>query len=163
MSEKALYPSSSLTQTPTTSVAAKCVSDPDLEAKVRKTVERISENVHICANEPSLAFYRLAEHVRKALPPTVESQRQVVKLQQHLHGAYLDAEYGLETVQGMEKASSRLSNVQELLKNAIFLQQQIKYEQSRSWALSPSSSGPVVGRKTPVRRGSTSRQLQGFS
>ena len=54
----ALYPSSSLTQTPTTSVAAKCVSDPDLEAKVRKTVERISENVHICANEPSLAFYR---------------------------------------------------------------------------------------------------------
>ena len=39
---------------------------------------------------------RLAEHVRKALPPTVESQRQVVKLQQHLHGAYLDAEYGLE-------------------------------------------------------------------
>ena len=35
------------------------------------------------------------------------------------------------TVQGMDKASSRLSNVQELLKNAIFLQQQIKYEQSR--------------------------------
>jgi hypothetical protein len=34
--------------------------------------------------------------VRKALPPTVESQRQVVKLQQHLHAAYLDAEYGLE-------------------------------------------------------------------
>ena len=26
--------------------------------QVRKTVERISENVHICANEPSLAFYR---------------------------------------------------------------------------------------------------------
>ena len=43
-----------------------------------------------------ISLFRLAEHVRKALPPTVESQRQVVKLQQHLQGAYLDAELGLE-------------------------------------------------------------------
>ena len=64
--------------------------------KVQKACERISENVHICANEPSLAFYRLAEHVRKALPPTVESRVQVKRLHQQLLGVYYDAEYGLE-------------------------------------------------------------------
>ena len=31
----------------------------------------------------------------------------------------------------MDKAAPHLNNIQELLKNAIFLQQQLKYEQSR--------------------------------
>lgn len=63
-------------------------SDPDLDAKVKKSKipfptfqsrpgdfqiiflsflasEKISENMHIVANDPSLAFYRIQEHVRK--------------------------------------------------------------------------------------------------
>jgi len=106
--------------------------DRDLEEKVRKTCERISENVHICANEPSLALYRLTEHVRKALPPTVESRTQIQRLHQQLQGIYYDAEYGLDTVKSMERASPHLKNVQQLLKNSLFLKQQIKYEQQRS-------------------------------
>ena len=35
------------------------------------------------------------------------------------------------TVKAMDKAAPHLNNVQELLKNAIFLQQQLKYEQGR--------------------------------
>ena len=35
------------------------VIDPDLELKVRRACERISENVHICANEPSLGTIRI--------------------------------------------------------------------------------------------------------
>ena len=35
------------------------------------------------------------------------------------------------TVKSMERAAPHLNNIQELLKNAIFLQQQLKYEQSR--------------------------------
>ena len=107
------------------------VVDSDLEVKVKKSCERVSENLHICANEPSLAFYRLAEHVRKALPPTVESRSDVVRLHRDLQGAYFDAQYGLDAVKGMERAAPALGNAQELLKNAIFLQQQIKYEQQR--------------------------------
>lgn len=106
--------------------------DRDLEEKVRKACERISENVHICANEPSLALYRLAEHVRKALPPTVESRSQIQRLHQQLQGVYYDTEYGLESVKSMERSSPHFKNVGDLLKNALFYQQQIKHEQSKS-------------------------------
>lgn len=124
MSEKAYYNKSILS-------SAVSRTDSELENKVKKTSERICENLHIIANEPSLAFYRIAEHVRKALPPTVESRAEVKRLNQQLTGAFYDAEYGLETVKGMDRAAPHLNNVQELLKNAIFLQQQIKYEQGR--------------------------------
>jgi len=125
MSETALYNKSKVSVVPSSR------TDSELEQRVKKTSERICENLHIVANEPSLAFYRIAEHVRKALPPTVESRAEVEKLNQQLEGAYYDAEYGLQTVKNMEKASPHLNNIQELLKNAIFLQQQIRYEQSR--------------------------------
>ncbi|XP_015511120.1 BLOC-1-related complex subunit 8 homolog isoform X2 [Neodiprion pinetum] len=67
--------------------------DQELETKVKKATERISENMHIVANEPSLAFYRLQEHVRKALPPMVERRVEVLVLQQQLQGRCYDAEY----------------------------------------------------------------------
>ena len=72
------------------------VVDRDLELKVRRACERISENVHICANEPSLAFFRLSEHVRKALPPTVDSRQQVQHIQRQLGAAYEDADLALQ-------------------------------------------------------------------
>lgn len=58
--------------------------------------ERISENMHIVANEPSLALYRLQEHVRKALPPMVERRVEVTKLQHELQGRCYDVEYALK-------------------------------------------------------------------
>lgn len=57
--------------------------------------ERISENMHIVANEPSLAFYRVQEHVRKALPPMVSKRVEVKRLNQELQGKCYDLEYAL--------------------------------------------------------------------
>jgi len=108
------------------------VVDPDLEIEVRRACERISENVHICANEPSLAFFRLSEHVRKALPPTVESRQQVQTIQRQLGAAYEDADVALQEVQSMEHAAPMLNSTMEMLKEAIKLQQQVKQEQSKS-------------------------------
>ncbi|CAB4068795.1 MEF2BNB [Lepeophtheirus salmonis] len=106
-------------------------TDQELETRVKKVGERISENLHICANEPSLALYRLAEHVKKTLPPTVESRKRVRILRSELQGAYFDADYSLQVIHSMDKASSYLTQTQELLKNSIFLVQQIKYERTR--------------------------------
>lgn len=58
-------------------------------------LERVSENIHISANEPSLAVYRLQEHVRRALPPTVSRRQHVTALHSQLQGACYDVEYAL--------------------------------------------------------------------
>ncbi|XP_058809327.1 BLOC-1-related complex subunit 8 homolog [Phymastichus coffea] len=105
--------------------------DQELETKVKKATERISENMHIVANEPSLAFYRLQEHVRKALPPMVEKRVEVFALRQQLQGHTYDVEYALSAIRGMEGATKSFNNTLELLKNAIFYKQQIKYEEQR--------------------------------
>jgi len=114
------------------------VVDPDLEIKVRRACERISENVHICANEPSLAFFRLSEHVRKALPPTVESRQQVQTIQRQLGAAYEDADVALQEVQSMEQATPMLNSTMDMLREAIKLQQQVKQEQSKRPKKEPS-------------------------
>jgi len=87
--------------------------------------------MHIVANEPSLAFYRLQEHVRKALPPMVEKRVEVTKLHHELQGRCYDVEYAVGAVKSMEGAEENLANIHELLKNAVFLRQQIKYEEAR--------------------------------
>lgn len=51
--------------------------------------------MHIVANEPSLAFYRLQEHVRKALNPMVDRRVDVKKLNQELLGRCYDIEYAI--------------------------------------------------------------------
>jgi hypothetical protein len=86
---------------------------------------------HICANEPSLAFYRLAEHVRKALPPTVESRAEVRAVRADLERCHSEAEHGLDTVRSMDAAAPPLAAAIETLRNAILLQQQIKAEQQK--------------------------------
>jgi BLOC-1 related complex subunit 8 len=93
--------------------------------------EKISENLHIIANEPSLAFYRIQEHTRKVTPQIIERRTDVVRLQQDLQGKIYDLEYAISAVKCIEPADQSLRNVQELLKNAIFLKQQLKYEETR--------------------------------
>jgi hypothetical protein len=87
--------------------------------------------MHIVANEPSLAFYRLQEHVRKALPPMIEKRVEVLVLRQQLLGHCYDIEYAISAIKSMEGATKSFSNTLELLTNAIFYKQQIKYEEQR--------------------------------
>ncbi|CAB0019466.1 unnamed protein product [Nesidiocoris tenuis] len=105
--------------------------DHRLETKVKKATERISENIHIIANEPSLAFYRLQEHVRKALPPMVEKRVEVQKLHVDLQGRCYDVEYAVGAVKGFGKSEAIFERTQELLRNALFFKQQLRYRESR--------------------------------
>lgn len=107
------------------------INDPALNAKVKKTSEKISENVHILANEPSLALYRIQENVRKVVPVIIEKRANVEKLRTDLNGICFDIDYSLETLKSIESAEEPLKSIQESLKNAIFLRQQLRYEETR--------------------------------
>lgn len=62
-----------------------------------EAMERVSENMHVVANEPSLALYRLQEHVRKAMPFMVEKRGEFVHLQEHLQGRCYDIDYAVRS------------------------------------------------------------------
>lgn len=102
--------------------------------------------MHIVANEPSLAFYRIQENVRKVLPLIVERQAEVVQLQQDLQGKCYDLEYAISAVKGIESADKCFKHTQELLKNAIFLKQQLKYEETRRTKRDTSNNSSVYKR-----------------
>ncbi|XP_036365968.1 keratin, type I cytoskeletal 9 isoform X3 [Octopus sinensis] len=105
--------------------------EPELEHKARKVSERFSENLHIITNEPSLAFFRIQEHVRKSLPQLVEQKHEVQEIHQNVQGACFDAEYAKNAVNAMQNSNVHFQNIQDLLKNAMFMKQQIEYEESR--------------------------------
>lgn len=83
------------------------------------------------ANEPSLALYRIQENVRKVVPVIIEKRGEVDKLRNELSGICFDIDYSLETLKSIENAEEPLKNIQESLKNALFLRQQLKYEEAR--------------------------------
>ncbi|GAB1610994.1 BLOC-1-related complex subunit 8-like isoform X4 [Argonauta hians] len=105
--------------------------EPELEHKARKVSERFSENLHIITNEPSLAFFRIQEHVRKSLPQLVEQKHEVQEIHQNVQGACFDTEYAKNAVNAMQNSNVHFQNIQDLLKNAMFMKQQIEYEESR--------------------------------
>lgn len=110
-----------------TNLALNSRIDAELEQKVNRATRRICENLHIIANEPSLALYRISEHVRKALPPTVESRCEVKRLHAQLSGAHADAEYGLDNIKAMEESLPSFGKIECLLHKCIALQQQVNH------------------------------------
>lgn len=69
--------------------------------------------------------------MRKVVPVIIEKRSDVTKLKEELQGVCYDLEYSVEAVKSIDAADEPLKNIQELLKNAIFLKQQLKYEETR--------------------------------
>lgn len=119
--------------------------DLELEQRVKGTCGRISENVHIFANEPSLACYRLQEHVRKSLQPIVERRLQMAELRQELRGKCYDLDYAIAALRGFQQSRQHLANVQDLMRNAVFMKQQLAHREAR--AAATSSAAQSTGRR----------------
>lgn len=106
--------------------------DSELDYRARTTCCKISENFHILSNEPSLACYRLQEHVRKSLTPIVERRIQMNDARRDLRGKCYDLEYSISAVRSFQQSYQHLLNVQDLMKNAIFMKQQLAHRDSQN-------------------------------
>ncbi|CAG5135082.1 unnamed protein product, partial [Candidula unifasciata] len=93
--------------------------------------DRYSETVNIIANEPSVALYRIQEHIRRTLPRLIDQKHEVEDMKVRVQGACFDAEYASKTVKAMSSSSAHFQNIQELLKNAVFVKQQINYKDNK--------------------------------
>ncbi|KAK3802244.1 hypothetical protein RRG08_004533 [Elysia crispata] len=126
-------------------------ADAELEHKAKKVSDKFSENMNIIANEPSLAFFRIQEHVRKTLPHLVDQKHEMEEIQEKVQGACFDAEYATNAVKAMQSSAIHFQNIQDLLKNAMFMKQQISYEENRR----------KTGRPSPSATGSSPAQSSG--
>lgn len=106
-------------------------ANPDLDHKTKRVAEKFTENMNIIANEPSLAFYRIQEHIKKSLPHLVDNKHEVQEIQTSIQGCCFDLEYGINAVKVLDKSKAHFTSIQEHLKNAMFMKQQISYEKTR--------------------------------
>ncbi|XP_053206362.1 BLOC-1-related complex subunit 8-like isoform X2 [Panonychus citri] len=102
--------------------------DTDLIKKTRKTCEKNSESLYMIANEPTLACFRIAEHVYKSGPHIQERGVEMKKLENQLKGACYDLDYTVKAIKSMEKSKNNFSKIKDLLKDAFFYKQQIDYD-----------------------------------
>lgn len=109
--------------------------DPILEDKTRKTFERISENLHILANDPSLAFYRLQENTRRSMPRIIERRVEAEKLQHELQGNCYDIEYAIDQINTMKSTVPTFKHILELAKAVVSLRQKLTYLKNKRSAL----------------------------
>ncbi|GFY77194.1 BLOC-1-related complex subunit 8 homolog [Trichonephila inaurata madagascariensis] len=106
-------------------------TDPELESKVKKASEKISENLHIFANEPSLACYRLQEHIHKSLPQLVLKRVEVHQMYRNLQGKCYDLEYAINAVKEMQNSHEHFQNITQLIYQAITTKQRLNAEESK--------------------------------
>ncbi|KAL1493222.1 hypothetical protein ABEB36_011315 [Hypothenemus hampei] len=69
----------------------------------------------------------------------VDRRADVEKLHVELQGRCYDMEYAAGAIKTIKNADETFDNIRENLKNAIFLKQQLKYEESRKKKTNPSS------------------------
>nr|XP_055074745.1 BLOC-1-related complex subunit 8 isoform X3 [Misgurnus anguillicaudatus]XP_055074746.1 BLOC-1-related complex subunit 8 isoform X3 [Misgurnus anguillicaudatus] len=87
--------------------------------------------MYVLANEPSIALYRLQEHVRRSLPELVQHKTDMQGWEEQSQGAIYTVEYACSAVKSMTNSSLYFKNIDGLLRQAISLKEQIN-SQGRS-------------------------------
>ncbi|CAJ0573007.1 unnamed protein product, partial [Mesorhabditis spiculigera] len=104
----------------------------ELESRCRLLAERVTDSVRILDHDPSLALYRLQEHVGRTLPSIVQKKIALQEVQQQLAGVQFDLDNALGTVENMKRAGPSFEKSHEYLRNCMYYKQQIDYEKARS-------------------------------
>ncbi|CAF2494740.1 unnamed protein product [Rotaria sp. Silwood2] len=99
--------------------------DRDIQTKSDSSIHFLNETIQYNANEPSLAFYRLQEHVQKALPIMVQKRHELEKLQEQLNGLIFDIKYNVDAVKNLANSNKNMNNIVTNLEKAVYIGKQI--------------------------------------
>lgn len=112
----------------------------ELQSRCKAISERMSESMHIIDHDPSMAFYRLQEHVNKTVPVLVNRKYEMMKTNSVLQGATYDIDNSIEAIKEMQKASTTFERILEMLRDSTFVKQQMDYEKAKMEQQQQSSS-----------------------
>ena len=112
----------------------------EMDQNVKRVSDKFSESIHLIVSEPSVALFRISEHVRRNVPQMIERKNLILDVYKHATGSYFDLEYGNGAISQMKNSGPHMDRVQELIKSAIFLKQQIHNNRSDEMKTSSNNS-----------------------
>ncbi|XP_071782080.1 BLOC-1-related complex subunit 8 isoform X1 [Centroberyx gerrardi] len=131
-------------------VIVRIMEDQEMQLKVKRVTDKFTESMYVLANEPSVALYRLQEHVRRSLPELVQHKTDMQSWEEQSQGAIYTVEYACSAVKSMTNSSLYFKSIDSLLRQAISMKEQISNSQGRSLCdVTPSPSPPVPAPHPP--------------
>lgn len=103
-----------------------------MQLKVKRVTDKFTESMYVLANEPSVALYRLQEHVRRSLPELVQHKSDMQSWEEQSQGAIYTVEYACSAVKSMTNSSLYFKSIEGLLRQTISIKDQINNTQGRS-------------------------------
>ncbi|XP_015666214.1 BLOC-1-related complex subunit 8-like [Crotalus tigris] len=95
------------------------MEEAEMQLKVKKVTDKFTESMYVLANEPSVALYRLQEHVRRSLPELAEHKADMQSWEEQSQGAIYTVEYACSAIKNMKDSSMYFKNIEGLLRHAI--------------------------------------------
>ncbi|XP_078451719.1 BLOC-1-related complex subunit 8 isoform X3 [Lampetra fluviatilis] len=120
------------------------MEEVDMENKAKRVSDKLTDSMYILANEPSVALFRLQEHVRKSLPELVEHKVDMQSLEQQGQGLIYDVDYAIGAVNNIARSTTTFSNVEGLLRKAVAIKQQLNKASSRTLADTACNTGAML-------------------
>ncbi|XP_061094198.1 BLOC-1-related complex subunit 8 isoform X1 [Conger conger] len=110
------------------------MEDQEMQLKVKRVTDKFTESMYVLANEPSVALYRLQEHVRRSLPELVQHKSDMQSWEEQSQGAIYTVEYACSAVKSMTNSSMYFKSIEGLLRQAISMKDRISATQGRSFS-----------------------------
>ncbi|XP_077645001.1 BLOC-1-related complex subunit 8 [Lonchura striata] len=95
------------------------MEEAEMQLKVKKVTDKFTESLYVLANEPSVALYRLQEHVRRSLPELAQHKSDMQSWEEQSQGAIYTVEYACSAVRSMADSSVCFRSIDSLLRNSI--------------------------------------------
>uniref|UniRef100_A0A8D0AZ26 BLOC-1 related complex subunit 8 n=1 Tax=Salvator merianae TaxID=96440 RepID=A0A8D0AZ26_SALMN len=101
------------------------MEEPEMQLKVKKVTDKFTESMYVLANEPSVALYRLQEHVRRSLPELAQHKADMQSWEEQSQGAIYTVEYACSAIKNMKDSGVYFKNIEGLLRHTISLKDRL--------------------------------------